>query len=107
MLRRRHRHGHRVDTCRVCGSDFGHPVSRRDEGEGHWWMLLRCGACDHRRDAVVAHEVAKEFEAKLDRDEFLIKRVAERLHEEWRRAEVVAFAAAMEHGVITADDFGC
>jgi hypothetical protein len=106
MLLRRHRHRNRVDTCRACGSDFVYPVSWGEEDEDHWWMLLRCGACGHRCDAVVRDEVAKEFDAKLRRDEFLIARVADNLNQEWRKAEIDAFAAAMEHGAITADDFG-
>jgi hypothetical protein len=68
-------------------------------------MLLHCGACGHRYDAVVCDEAASEFDAKLDRDQFWIVRTADRLHNEWRRAEIDAFAAAMEHELITADDF--
>ena len=53
----------------------------------------------------VALNAANEFDAKLDRDQLLIEGAADRLHTEWRSAEVDAFAMAMEHGAITADDF--
>jgi hypothetical protein len=94
-----------LGTCRACGSDFVHPVSWREQDEEHWWMLLRCGDCHDRYDAVALDEAANEFDAKLDRDQFLIERAADRLHSEWRSAEADAFAMAMEHDAITADDF--
>jgi hypothetical protein len=89
----------------VCGSDFVHPVSWAEEGLDHWWMLLHCGACGHRYDAVVPDEIAREFDASSDRDQHSIALAADRLHSEWRSAEVEAFAAAMERDLITADDF--
>ena len=68
-------------------------------------MLLRCGACDHRRESVVCDQAAKKFDAKLDHDQFLIESTADRLHDEWRSAEADIFAIAMQRDLVTADDF--
>jgi hypothetical protein len=68
-------------------------------------MLLHCGACDNRYRAVLTDDAATAFDEKLDQDELLIARAADVLHNEWRRAEVSAFAAAIQHDLITADDF--
>jgi hypothetical protein len=75
------------------------------EDQDHWWMLLRCGACGHRYDAIVCDETAHEFDTKLDRDLARIAIGAERLHRQWRKAEVDAFAAALDRDLIGADDF--
>lgn len=105
MLLRRHPRPHRLETCPACESDFVHPVSWEEEGEDHWWMVLRCGGCGHWWDAVVPNETAQEFDAKLHRDQFFMGRAANQLNAEWRNAEADAFAAALEHDLITADDF--
>jgi hypothetical protein len=68
-------------------------------------MLLRCGTCDHRYETVLTDEAATAFDEKLGQDELLITRAADVLHNEWRSAEVSAFAAAIQHDVIVADDF--
>ena len=91
----------------MCGSDFVHPVRWEEEDQHHWWMLLHCGGCGRWWDAVVADEPAREFDAKLDRDQFLIGRAADHFNRQWRTAEADAFAAALDHDAITADDFAC
>jgi len=100
-----HRPRQTVDTCPACRGDFVHPTHWEAEGQDNWWMLLRCGACDHRFDMVVCDDAAQDFDTKLDRDLFRIARAAESLHRQWRNAEIESFALAMEHDLITADDF--
>jgi hypothetical protein len=67
-------------------------------------MLLHCGACDNRYDAVLT-DPPTAFDEKLGQDELLIAHAADVLHNEWRSAEVSAFAAAIQHDLITAHDF--
>ena len=55
--------------------------------------------------SVLSDADANAFDEKLDRDEGLIARAADRLHGEWRGDEIAAFAAAMKWDLITADDF--
>ena len=105
MFSRRYRHRRSVGTCDSCGSDFVHPVTWEEQDESHWWMLLRCGACDNRYDAVLTDAAATAFDEKLGQDEFLIAHAADVLHNEWRSAEVSAFVAAIQDDLITADDF--
>lgn len=100
-----YRHKRRVGRCDSCGSDFVHPVTWEEQDESHWWMLLHCGACGNRYDAVLTDDAAMAFDEKLGQDELLIARAADILHNEWRSAEVSAFAAAIHHDLITADDF--
>jgi hypothetical protein len=105
MFSRRYRQRRSVGACDSCGSDFVHPVTWEEQDESHWWMLLHCGACDNRYDAVLTDDAATAFDEKLGQDELLIARAADVLHNEWRSAEVSAFAAAIQHDLITADDF--
>jgi hypothetical protein len=96
---------HGLGTCPACGQDFVHPVDWEPQGSDHWWMLLRCGNCGHLHHAVVSEAAAQDFDAKLDRDMRQIAVNIRRLHRQWRKAEIDAFAAALDHDLIAADDF--
>ena len=64
-----------------------YPVTWHEHDESRWWMLLRCGACDRRYDAIVTDKRAEEFDAKLYCDQYWIARAADQLHREWRSAD--------------------
>ncbi len=51
----------------MCGADFVNPVDWEPVGDTHWWMLLRCGACDTWREATVTNDVAARYDLELDR----------------------------------------
>ena len=65
----------------MCGADFVNPVDWEPVGETHWWMLMRCGACDTWREATVTNAVAARFDLELDRRmDILAARVGEDRH---------------------------
>jgi hypothetical protein len=41
-----------LQMCLVCGSGFVNPVESRDAGGGAKCLLLRCGECGSRRQAI-------------------------------------------------------
>ena len=48
-----------LEVCLVCGQDFVSMTRCTTAGDGTWWLLLRCGACNTwhetvRRDEAVA-----------------------------------------------------
>jgi hypothetical protein len=112
-LRRRHDAGHtappdpaRLDVCTRCGSDYVHPVEWSERGGEHWWMLLRCGACEAEREVTVANAVADRFDRDLVAAERAIKRAVARLDAVRMAGDVEVFAAALERDLIGPSDFG-
>jgi len=91
--------------CGACGADFVHPVEWSPEGEEHWWMLLRCGACGSSREATVPDSEAALYDLELDRAEHGIERAADRLSRERLAEQTEAFATALELDLIGAEDF--
>src|SRR4029450_886244 len=56
-----------LEACAMCATDFVNPVDWEPVGDTHWWMLLRCGACDTWREVTVTNEIAARFDLELDR----------------------------------------
>ena len=91
--------------CPACGADFVHPVEWSPEDGDNWWMLLRCGACHERRDAIVSNLEAAQFDRDLDMAEARIRREADSLNREQLADEAERFATALELDLIDAEDF--
>jgi hypothetical protein len=91
--------------CPACGSDFVYPVEWSPEGADRWWMLLRCGACDLRREAIVSNLDAAGYDRDLDVAQARMRRAAERLSREQLADEAERFATALELDLIDAEDF--
>lgn len=91
--------------CPACGADFVHPVEWSPEDAHRWWMLLRCGACDVRREAIVSNLDAARFDRDLDLAEAHMRREADLLSREQLAEEVDRFATALELDLIDAEDF--
>jgi hypothetical protein len=91
--------------CPACGADFVHPVEWSPEDAQKWWMLLRCGACDVRREAVISNLEATRFDRDLDIAEERMQREADRLSREQLAEEAERFATALELDLIDAEDF--
>jgi hypothetical protein len=89
----------------MCGDDFVNPVDWEPEGDSHWWMLLRCGACDTWREATVSNEVAARFDAELDRRLDILHRAWDRIDRGRMAAEVETMIQALRRGLIDAADF--
>jgi hypothetical protein len=91
--------------CPACGADFVHPVEWRPEDADRWWMLLRCGACNARREAMVGNLDAARFDRDLDIAEARMRRKADLLSREQLAEEIDRFATALELDLIDAEDF--
>jgi flavoprotein len=106
-LRRQERPDREVhlETCAMCGADFVNPVDWEPVGETHWWMLLRCGACDTWREATVTNAVATRFDFELDRRLDVITRALERIDKRLMAAEVETMIEALRRGLVDAADF--
>jgi len=94
-----------LEICPVCKRDFVQPVSWEPAGEAAWWMFLRCGECGMSREVAVSNAEADRFERALHARASVVAGAARKLEEERLSAEIDAFAAALEKGVIDADFF--
>ena len=94
-----------LEDCPVCGRDFVQPVSWEPAGDAAWWMFLRCGECGMSREVAVSNAEADRFERALHARASVLAGTARKLEEERLSAEIDAFAAALENGVIDADFF--
>ncbi len=94
-----------LETCGMCMSDFVNPVDWEPVGETHWWMLLRCGACDTWREATVTNDIASRYDLELDRRMELIVRALERIDTRRMAADVETMIQALRRGLVDAADF--
>jgi flavoprotein len=94
-----------LETCAMCAADFVNPVDWEPVGDTHWWMLLRCGACDTWREVTVTNEVAARFDLELDRRMDIVARALERLDRTRMVAEVETMIQALRHGLVEPTDF--
>lgn len=91
--------------CDACDADFVHPVEWSPEGDEHWWILLRCGACGTSRETTVPDAEAALYDRELDRVEHRMERMADRLSRERLAEQADAFATALELDLIGVEDF--
>ena len=91
--------------CPACGADFVHPVEWSTSGCDHWRMLLRCGACHVRREAIVCNLDAAQFDRDLNVAEARIRREADLLGHEQLAEQTELFVTALELDLIDAEDF--
>jgi hypothetical protein len=94
-----------LETCAMCGADYVNPVDWEPVGETHWWMRLRCGACDTWREVTVPNEVAARFDLELDRRLDILTRAVERLDRISMAADVETMIQALRRGLVDAADF--
>ena len=94
-----------VLTCPACGSDRICPIEWAEAGEHHWWMLMRCGECQSWVQGTVGNELAAVIDVELDRQQAEIAGALQALETERMAADVEAFAAALEHDLVDAEDF--
>ena len=94
-----------LERCAMCHADFVNPVDWEPVGDTHWWMLLRCGACDTWREVTTTNEVAARFDLELDRRLDIVARALHRLDSRRMAAEVETMILALRHGLVDAADF--
>jgi hypothetical protein len=91
--------------CPSCGCDFVNPVRRAPVDDGHWWIELRCGACEDFRESFVTNAVAERFGVELDRRADLIHRALAKLEHTHMEKLTARFTRALELDLIDAGDF--
>ena len=94
-----------LETCGICGDDFVNPVDWEPVGDTHWWMLLRCGACDTWREATVTNDIASRYDLELDRRMEVLARALERIDTRRMATDVETMIQALRRGLIDATDF--
>ena len=94
-----------LEHCAVCHADFVNPVDWEPVGEDHWWMLLRCGACDTWREVTTTNEIAARFDLELDRRLDIVARALHRLDSHRMAADVETMIQALRRGLVDAADF--
>jgi hypothetical protein len=94
-----------LETCGMCLRDFVNPVDWEPVGDTHWWMLLRCGACDTWRETTVTNEIASRYDLELDRRMEVIVRALERIDMRRMAADVETMIQALRRGLVDAADF--
>jgi hypothetical protein len=94
-----------LENCALCGEDFVNPVDWEPVGETHWWMLMRCGACDTWREATVTNAVAARFDLELDRRMDILERAWARIDANAMAIEVETMIQALKRGLIDPTDF--
>src|ERR671924_281343 len=102
--RTQHDPGH-LERCAICAGDFVTPVDWEPASETHWWMLLRCGACDTWREATVTNAIASRYDLELDRRLDVITRALDRIDRRAMAAEVETMIEALRRGLGDAADF--
>ena len=94
-----------LEACAMCGADFVNPVDWEPVSDTHWWMLLRCGACDTWREATVTNAIATRYDFELDRRLDVLCRALDRIDKCAMAIEVETMIEALRRGLIDAADF--
>jgi hypothetical protein len=95
----------RLEQCPMCGRDFVNPVAWEPVGPEHWWLLLRCGECEARREVTVTNAVARRYDAELNRRADVLAALLARLDRERMMGEAEALTIALRRSLIDAADF--
>ena len=89
----------------MCGRDFVNPVDWAAAGLEHWWLLLRCGECETRREVTVTNPVARRYDVELNRRADVLAALLKRLDRERMIGEAEAMRIALQLCLIDAADF--
>jgi hypothetical protein len=95
----------RLDLCGACGEAFVCPVTWSERGPADWWLLIRCGSCGESREVIASNAAVAAYDTLLDAGMREINSAAEHLAREALAAEADTLGAALERGLLTADDF--
>jgi flavoprotein len=94
-----------LESCVMCKADFVNPFDWEPVGATHWWMLLRCGACDTWRELTTTNELAERFDLELERRQDIVRRALEKLDRKRMIAEAETMIQMLRHGLVDAADF--
>jgi hypothetical protein len=96
---------HDLTRCPACGAGFVVPVRWHEAGDTAWRMGLRCGECGARRSVRLSDAEAEHYARELDRGVAEIAMAAASMDRRRWAEQVEAFAWALRHDLIGADDF--
>jgi hypothetical protein len=91
--------------CPACGKSFSCPIESEPVDDEHWWIRLRCGACESWRDVVVPDADANALDRALGRQTATIERAVQKLDQERMALQLDAFVTALEHDLIDPSSF--
>lgn len=91
--------------CPACGSDHMCVMDTEETDETHWWIRLRCGACEVWRDVVATDEEAADLDRDLTAQTTAIERALAALDRERMSVEVDLLIAALQRDLIDPSSF--
>jgi hypothetical protein len=97
--------GSGLHLCCLCHADCVVPVTWDEVDDQHWRMLLRCAECETYRRVVVGNDVARRYEADLQRGMDEIASTLERSERRRMVEEVGTLIQALRRDLIDAADF--
>jgi hypothetical protein len=89
-----------LHRCPDCGLAFVCPLEWEIDGDEHWLIRLRCGACEASREVRATNEEAKAFDLALDRQVATIQRALNHIDREQMRSELEVLVAALDRDLI-------
>jgi hypothetical protein len=95
----------RLHVCTLCGVDAVNPVIAEPLDDFRWCLLMRCGACGARTDAVISNAVAARYDADLDIGWRQISRAIDKIEMAGMRTWADSFITALDRDLIDAADF--
>jgi hypothetical protein len=94
-----------LHICAVCGIDAVNPVVIEPLDELRWSVVLRCGACGARTEAVISNQLAAAYDEDLDLGWREIRRAVGRIDAADMARWANAFITALDRDLIDAEDF--
>ncbi len=94
-----------LHVCAACGVDAVNPVIAEPIDELRWSVLMRCGSCGARTEAVISNEIAERYDEDLDKGWRQISRTIDKLEAANMAVWTKSFITALERDLIDAGDF--
>ena len=94
-----------LHVCPECRSGLVQPLSWSESGEESWELTLECPNCWWRTEGVFADDEVHELEERLDQGLADLLGDLRRLAHANMAEQVEQFIAALEHDLITPEDF--
>jgi hypothetical protein len=94
-----------LEVCLVCGEEYVSMARCTRAGNGTWWLLLRCGACDTWHETFARDEAVAALQRAIARGLDTVAERVRRLDLERMVSQIGTFSQALELDLIGPDDF--
>jgi uncharacterized Zn finger protein len=94
-----------LEVCPMCSEEFVSMARCTRDGDGTWWLLLRCGACGTWHDTFACDEDVAALQRAIKRGVSAVAENVRCLDSERMRSQVEAFSQALNLDLIGPDDF--